>query len=60
MDVDSFAHEKSLSDAEIQHRLAFTRETLGKAGAHYVIDTFDELIAVIEHVNARLARGEKP
>jgi phosphonoacetaldehyde hydrolase len=60
MDIDSFAHEKSLSDAEIQRRLAFTRETLRKAGSHYVIDTFDELPAVIEDVNARLARGEKP
>jgi len=60
MDVDSFEHEKSLSEAEIQRRLAFTRETLRKAGAHYVIDTFDELPAVIADVNARLARGEKP
>jgi phosphonoacetaldehyde hydrolase len=60
MDVDSFAHEKSLPEADIQRRLAFTRETLRKAGSHYVIDTFDELPAVIEDVNARLARGEKP
>ncbi len=60
MDIDSFAHEKSLSEAEIQRRLAFTRETLRKAGSHYVIDTFDELPAVIEDVNARLARGERP
>jgi phosphonoacetaldehyde hydrolase len=57
MDIDSFDHEKSLSEAEIQRRLAFTRETLRKAGSHYVIDTFDELPAVIEDVNARLARG---
>jgi phosphonoacetaldehyde hydrolase len=60
MDIDSFDHEKSLSEAEIQRRLAFTRETLRKAGSHYVIDTFGELPAVIEDVNARLARGEKP
>jgi len=60
MDVDSFDHEKSLSEADIQRRLAFTRETLRKAGSHYVIDTFDQLPAVIEDVNARLARGEKP
>lgn len=60
MDIDSFAHEKSLSDAEIARRLAFTRETLRKAGAHYVVDTFDELPAVIADVNLRLARGEKP
>jgi phosphonoacetaldehyde hydrolase len=60
MNIDSFEHEKTLSDSEIARRLAFTRETLRKAGAHYVIDTFDQLPAVIEDVNARLARGEKP
>ena len=60
MDIDSFAHEKSLSEQEIARRLAFTRETLRRTGAHYVIDTFDQLPAVIADVNARLARGEKP
>jgi phosphonoacetaldehyde hydrolase len=60
MDVDSFEHEKTLSEAEIQRRLAFTRETLAKAGAHYVIDTFDQLPEVIDDVNERLARGERP
>lgn len=60
MDVDSFEHEKSLSDDDIARRLAYTRDLLRKTGAHYVIDTFDQLPAVIEDVNARLARGEKP
>jgi phosphonoacetaldehyde hydrolase len=60
MDIDSFDHEKSLSEADMERRLAFTRETLRKAGAHYVVDTFDQLPAVIADVNARLARGEKP
>ena len=60
MDIDSLEHEKSLSEAEMQRRLAFTRETLRKAGAHYIIDTINELPEVIEDVNARLARGEKP
>ena len=60
MDIDSLEHEKSLSEAEMQRRLAFTRETLRKAGAHYILDTINELPEVIEDVNARLARGEKP
>ena len=60
MDIDSLEHEKSLPEAEMQRRLAFTRETLRKAGAHYIIDTIEELPAVVEDVNARLARGEKP
>ena len=38
MDIDSLEHEKSLPEAEMQRRLAFTRETLRKAGAHYIID----------------------
>ena len=59
MDVDSFEHEKSLSEQEIQRRLAFTRETLRKAGAHYVIDELSELPEIIDDVNARLARGER-
>lgn len=60
MDIDSLEHARSLPEAEMQRRLAFTRETLRKAGAHYIIDELDELPAVIEDVNARLARGEKP
>ena len=60
MDIDSLEHEKSLPEAEMQRRLAFTRETLRKAGAHYIIDELNELPAVVEDVNVRLARGEKP
>lgn len=60
MDVDTIAQAESLPEAEIERRLARTREILRKAGAHYVIDTFDQLPVVVEDVNARLARGEKP
>jgi phosphonoacetaldehyde hydrolase len=60
MNFDTVAAAESASEAEIQRRLAFTRETLRKAGAHYVIDTFDQLPAVIDDVNDRLARGENP
>ncbi len=60
MDVNSLEEGESLSEAEIARRLAFTRETLRKAGAHYVINTFDQLIEVIDDVNQRLARGERP
>ena len=55
----------SLPEAELRRRLAHTREILCKAilrktGAHYVIDDFPQLIEVIDDVNARLARGERP
>ncbi len=60
MDIDSMEHLESLSEAEIERRLIATREILRKTGAHYVIDTFDQMPEVIADVNARLARGERP
>ena len=60
MDIDSMEHMESLPESEIQRRLAATREILRKAGAHYVIDTFDQLPDVIDDVSMRLDRGETP
>ncbi len=60
MDIDSMAHMESLSEAEIDRRLKATREILRKSGAHYVIDTFDQMPEVVADVNQRLARGERP
>jgi phosphonoacetaldehyde hydrolase len=60
MNVNSLDEAKSLPDEEMQRRLALTREILRKAGAHYVIDEFTQLPEVIDDVNERLARGEKP
>jgi len=60
MNVNSLDEAKSLPDEEMRRRLALTREILRKAGAHYVIDEFTQLPEVIDDVNERLARGEKP
>lgn len=60
MDINSLEEADSLPKEEIERRLEKTREILRKAGAHYVIDTLAELPAVIDHVNERLSRGEKP
>lgn len=60
MDINSLEEADSLPEEEIERRLEKTREILRKAGAHYVIDTLAELPAVIDHVNERLSRGEKP
>ena len=60
MDINSLEEAESIPDQEIQRRLANTREILQKAGAHYVIDTFDELPQVVEDVNQRLSSGERP
>jgi phosphonoacetaldehyde hydrolase len=60
MDMDTLEEADSLSEDEINRRLAHTRELLQKAGAHYVIDTWEQMPDVIEDVNIRLGRGEKP
>ena len=60
MNINTLEEEATLSAAEIQRRLEHTRELLRKAGAHYVIDSLADIEPVIEDVNARLARGERP
>ncbi len=60
MDIDSMEHAASLSEADMERRLKATREILRRAGAHYVIDTFDQLPEVVADVNERRARGERP
>ena len=60
MDIDSIAQEKALPAGEIERRHGLTREILRKSGAHYVIDSIADLPEVIDDVNHRLSRGEKP
>ncbi len=60
MNINSLDEEATLPDEEIQRRLANTRRVLWQTGAHYVIDEPLELIAVIDDINERLARGERP
>ena len=60
MDIDILERVRNLPENEIQRRLATTREILQKAGAHYVIDTFDQLPEVIDPINIRLKGGESP
>jgi phosphonoacetaldehyde hydrolase len=48
-------------DAETRGRkLAQAREGLARSGAHYVVDTIADLLPVIDEIEARLARGERP
>lgn len=60
MEIDSLEQAEQLPAEEMARRHELTREILRKAGAHYVVDTMVELPDVIEHINGRLARGEKP
>ncbi len=60
MNVNSLEEAAALSEAEIARRMVHTRKLLEQSGAHYVIDSLVDLPAVIDDINARLARGERP
>ncbi len=60
MNINSLDEEATLTEADMRRRLAHTRSVLEQSGAHYVVDSLVDLPPVIEDINARLARGEKP
>lgn len=60
MNINTLDEEATLSQEEIGRRHEETRALLRKAGAHYVIDSIADIESVVDDVNARLARGEKP
>jgi phosphonoacetaldehyde hydrolase len=60
MDVNSLEEADQISQQELDRRNALTVDILRKAGAHYVIDSLIDLPEVIDDINERLARGEKP
>jgi phosphonoacetaldehyde hydrolase len=60
MNIQSLDEADNMPAEEVQSRLEKTRQILLNAGAHYVIDSLAEIETVIEDVNARLARGERP
>jgi phosphonoacetaldehyde hydrolase len=60
-DVGCTEHEwAALPPAEQRRRLTACREKLLAAGAHAVVETLAELPAVLDGLDARLERGEKP
>jgi phosphonoacetaldehyde hydrolase len=60
MDVDTPEDGEKLSDDEIAKRVRKTHDLLEKAGSHYVIESIADIEPVIEDINQRLAKGEKP
>jgi len=60
MDVDTPEDGKKLSEDEIKKRVAKTKDILEKAGAHYILESIADIEPVIEDINKRIARGEKP
>ncbi|TAM97965.1 MAG: phosphonoacetaldehyde hydrolase, partial [Rhizobiaceae bacterium] len=60
MDMDTPDADKAMSTEEIAYRHEHSKDLLRRAGAHYVLDSIADIEPVIEDINARLARGEKP
>jgi phosphonoacetaldehyde hydrolase len=50
----------ALTADELARRRAAISTQFEQAGAHYVVDTVAEVPAVLEHIEKRLAAGEKP
>ena len=50
----------NLSEGDLERKLKRSYDILANAGAHYVIDSINDLPPVIEDINRRLASGEKP
>ena len=60
MDVDTPEDGKKLSEDETKKRVAKTKDILEKAGAHYILESIADIEPVIEDINKRIARGERP
>ena len=60
MDVDTPEDGKKLSEDEIKKRVAKTKDILEKSGAHYILESIADIEPVIEDINKRIARGERP
>jgi phosphonoacetaldehyde hydrolase len=54
LSLDDF---RKLSDAEKESRLVAARAELQDAGAHYVVDTLDEVNSVLDDIDRRLNAG---
>ncbi len=50
----------ALTPEVLARKLARAREGLAKSGAHYVVDGITDILPVIDNINERLARGERP
>lgn len=56
----NLAEIEALDPAELARKLAIAREGLARSGAHYVVDGLSDILPLIDDINARLARGERP
>jgi phosphonoacetaldehyde hydrolase len=50
----------ALAPADFQERRAVSVNKLERSGAHYVVDSVADLMPVVQAIEARLGRGERP
>jgi len=60
MNINSMEEFESMSKAELAKRRADSRARLIATGCHYVIPDLTHLPGVVEDINRRLAKGERP
>ncbi len=51
---------EALTPEELERRMDRARTRMAQAGAHYVVDGIRDCDAILDDINARLARGERP
>lgn len=54
------AEINKLDEDVLERKMARARKRMWQTGAHYVVDGIWDVPAVLDHINARLARGERP
>ena len=54
------AEVEALSPEQLNYQLTRARERMAATGAHYVVDGIGDCDPIIDEINARLARGERP
>jgi phosphonoacetaldehyde hydrolase len=54
------AEVAALAPEVLRAKLAVAYRRMRQTGAHYVVDAIADVPAVLEDINARLARGERP
>jgi phosphonoacetaldehyde hydrolase len=50
----------ALKPEDLKSKLDRASQRFRQAGAHYVVETIAEVPAILDHINARLGRGERP
>ena len=60
MDIDSYRQWKIMNNYQRLERIEKSKQILSTSGAHYVIDTINALPRVIDDINERMIRGERP